>query len=167
MKAILLSNCSICLKDHISPLSLEECERLADPDCPQCQGSGLYEPKEDMIKRSIEQRACDDVLDKADAMDDAGLDYNKMSDEEFDQWTMEDSLAAGESDDKVYREPIYNSAMESIISRLITVKYPSNSYTQILAAYYQGYFHRPICLCPCREELQWMYYNRGLTKSWD
>lgn len=100
MPAIILSNCSICLKDHTGSLPQDKRERLSDPDCPQCQGSGYYETKEDMIKRSIEQRACDDVLDKADAMEDAGLDWDSMSDEEFDRWTMEDieKLAAGENE---------------------------------------------------------------------
>ncbi len=87
MPAIILSNCSICLKDYKGPLSQEERERLADPDCPQCQGWGYYESKEDMMKRSVEQRACDDVLDKVDAMEDVGLDWEKMSDEEFEEWT--------------------------------------------------------------------------------
>ena len=37
------------------------------------------------------------MLDKIDAMDDAGLDYDKMSDEEFNSLTLDDikRLAAG------------------------------------------------------------------------
>ena len=51
MGAITLSNCP-CLKGKTGPS--EELEQHADPNCPQCQGSGLYETEEDMIKRSIE-----------------------------------------------------------------------------------------------------------------
>lgn len=86
MSAITIQQCPACRKNK-ERLPHTEWEAVADPNCPECKGSGTTE--KDREKRLEEDRKMEEVLEKMDAMDDAGLDCYAMSDEEFEKWTPE------------------------------------------------------------------------------
>jgi hypothetical protein len=86
MSVITIQQCPACRKNE-EELPNDQWEAAADPNCLQCEGSGHNEV--DKEKRLEEDRKMNDVLDKMDLMDTAGIDCYAMSDEEFERWTPE------------------------------------------------------------------------------
>ncbi len=82
MSAIIIGPCPGCISK--TGLTLKERKLKANPDCPKCKGSGIIEINRE--KRLEEDRKMEEILDKADAMFDEGINEEEMSDEEFEKW---------------------------------------------------------------------------------
>ncbi len=87
MSVITIQQCPACRKNK-EEIHRDKWKPAADPNCPKCKGSGHNEV--DKEKRLAMDREIDDMLDKCDVMEDAGLSWDEidsMSDEEFEKWT--------------------------------------------------------------------------------
>ena len=87
MSAITIGPCPKCLPG--SKVPLKERHLHANSNCSECKGEGTVEI--DKEKRWEEDLKNEAILDKVDAMEDAGIDWKKMSDEEFEKWTDENT----------------------------------------------------------------------------
>lgn len=83
MSAIIIQQCPAC-RTNKENIPRAQWKSVADPNCPDCKGGGTTEI--DKEKRLENDRMINEVLEQTSLMEEMGIDWVSMSDEEFEKW---------------------------------------------------------------------------------
>ena len=85
--SITIQQCPEC-RTNKDEASYDLWEGLAGPNCLMCKGSGFVE--KDPEKRWKNDRELEKILDKIDIMEEAGIYWEVVSEDELQQWRKND-----------------------------------------------------------------------------